>query len=240
MLTGCRRRGVTRLVLAAIPASFWLLNISAPALADDASTGPEGIRSNRLTALGLTGNGVAIGQVEGNRVALPGFDTEVANPNVFANPTVTPTAVFNGAAAPTAGSGAELSTFRPSPDHAEEVAGVMIAKGNGAPASVSPDALLYSARTNPNTQSGFALASQNLITQAAKAGTPLRATNYSYGFPTDNGNSRLNNTDLLTQFVDWSTRTANDLYVLAGGENFHDPVDALDANPVPNDAFGRP
>ena len=237
MPTLCRRRGATRLLLAAILGSFWVFNISGPALADDDSTGPDGIRSNRLTVLGLTGSGVAIGQVEGNRVALPGFDTLAANPNVYANPTVRPTVVFNGAAAPTAGSGAELSTFRPSPDHAEEVAGVMIATGNGAPRSVAPDARLYSARTNPNSQPGFALASQNLITQAAKAGTPLRATNYSYGFPTDNENGRLNNTDLLTQLVDWSTRIANDLYVIAGGENLRNPVDALDANPVPNDAF---
>jgi Subtilase family len=235
MPTGCRGRGVTRWVLAAIVSCFWVLNISGLALADDASTGPTGIRSNRLTVLGLTGAGQAIGQVEGGRAALPGFDTMAANPALFANPTVTPTAVFNGAAAPTAGSAVQLTAL-PTRDHAEQVAGEMIAKGNGAPASVSPDALLYSARTDPNSQSGFALASQNLITQAANAGTPLRATNYSFGFPTANANGRLNGTDLLTQFVDWSTRTANDLYVLAGGENFNTPI-RIDSDPVPNDAF---
>lgn len=86
-----------------------------PGWADDASTGINGIHSQ---GLGLTGRGIAIGQVEPERPGLPGFDDAA-----HSNPTVIPAGVFvrNGPAI------ANSNTS----NHAEQVAGVMIAGGQG-------------------------------------------------------------------------------------------------------------
>jgi Subtilase family len=182
------------------------------ARADNASTGAGGIRSQ---GLGLDGTGVSIGQVEPSRpgVPPPGLDN-AAN----SNPTVTPAGVFvrNGAAV------ANMNTA----NHAESVAGVMIATGVGAPTSVAPGASLFAsadAGVGPNFDPASALAAQQVALQGA------RAINMSFGNPLFGGNT-LNGNSLLTQMVDWSGRTHNSLYVVAGNEG-------AGGIPVPSDNF---
>jgi hypothetical protein len=187
------------------------LAVGDPTRADDTSAGINGIHSQ---GLGLTGKGIAIGQVEPGRPGLPGFDN-AANSNA----TVTPAGVFirDGAAV------ANMNTRK----HAEQVAGVMIARGAGAPTSVAPGASLYSsafvtAGTDPGYQHAM-LAMQQVALQGA------RAINDSWGKPLVAG-ATLNGNSLLTQGTDWLARNNNTLIVVAGNEG-------AGGIPVPTDNY---
>lgn len=180
------------------------------ALGDNLSTGANGIRSQ---GLGLDGSGAKIGQVEPNRPGRPGFDN-AAN----SNPQVTPAGVFVRDQAAVANANTD--------NHAENVAGVMIAKGVGAPTSVAPGASLYSSADNgvgPNFDPFSILAAQKVAQQG------VRAINMSFGNPLA-GTNTLNGESLLTQFVDWSARVHNVLYVVAGNEG-------KGGIPVPSDNY---
>lgn len=105
-------------------------------------------------------------------------------------------------------------------NHAEGVAGVMISKdqaGTGGSAGVAPTAFLFSGMFGSG-QNNAALADQNIIQQAAAVQHPIVATNFSFGSSQGAGYT-YNGTALLTEYVDWSARVNNVLYVVSGNEN---------------------
>jgi len=255
-----------------------LILMARPAVADDASVGPNGINA---LATGLSGNGVGIGQIELGRPGQGFVDGQG-----FVNNSVLPFQVYNGTGAATAneplgtvvGVTTQFSqiytitgaTTGPGPDtfevitdslgaipagttinsatntkitmsaaatastpgaqndsltysgidnHAEGVAGVMVSKdqvGTGGSAGVAPTAFLFSAMFGSG-QSNAALADQNVIQQAAAVQHPIMATNFSFGSSQGAGYA-YDGSALLTEYVDWSARVNNVLYVVSGNE----------------------
>jgi len=177
------------------------------------SIGPNGINS---ASLGLTGAGIAIGQVEPGRPGMMGFDTD----SMCCNSTINPTAVFRRDQNATPD-----DSLRP---HSLWVSGVMISTDPIAQ-GVATGAALYSSATD-NTSSLVpehdivAISMQRIATAA-----DVRAINYSAGRILDTEET-LDGNSLLTQFVDWSAREHDTLYVIAGNEG---PPDF----PVPTDNF---
>ncbi len=172
-----------------------------PATLDD-TNGKDGIDSRELLKLGLTGKGIAIGQVEGGRPGKPGFDN-AANSNLI----VQPKEVF--VQDKPAKANENTATHE---GHATMVAGVMIAKADTG-AGVAPNALLYASATDASTQAETALSAQYVILQS---GEKVRAINFSFGQKPE-GADKPNGNSLLTQFVDWSARQHNVLYVKSRG-----------------------
>ncbi len=202
--------------------------------ASSVTIGPDGINSNGLTLVSgtaLTGAGIGIGQVElerpGKRLADGGFDNAV-NSNMY----IVPADVF----VRTTG-GAGIANMNTSP-HAQQVAGVIISTdttdpdGAGplvAPTGVAIDANLYSSATNPvgpNFDAEAAITTQYIAT---RNGGDIRAINLSF----QNGRTGLNDgNQLYTQFIDWSAKEHNVLYV-AAGKNSTSPA----GNSIPTDNF---
>ncbi len=176
-----------------------------------ANVGPEGIDS---LATELDGSGVLIGQAEIRRSGKAGYDSDN-----FSSSNTVPTGVYfqnNGGMA--------------SPDsfldqHATLVAQQMV--GTGIPSGVAPEAALHSIGISDiNDDSQVALALNRL---ALLSSGLVKAINLSfYGlmgeFDDPDGNSH------FTQFVDWSARQHDVLYVVAWGnitspDEFRKPVD---------------
>lgn len=178
-----------------------LIGSSTLVSADPISIGASGINASVLMPA-LSGRGIGIGQVEPERPGLPGFDGAV---NI--NTRVTPAAVFKDAGAPVANGNVS--------NHAEGVAGIMIGTGAGAMVGLAPKASLFSAAVTGPIQTGDALATQNVAHQNSG---DVRAINLSYGVRPAGGNGVTNGNDLFTQFVDWSARRDDVLYVVAGNE----------------------
>ena len=190
------------------------------ACASSVSIGPDGIDS---AGLGLTGAGIAIGQVEISRPGFPGTDSP-ANSNTQ----VVPTDVFlrDGAATPNSTIGS----------HAEKVASVMISQDTvdsdsdgESPVGVAIDAELYSSATNVPVLPGQPEAALSAQHVATRNGGDVRAINLSFGENTVGG-AVLDGNSLLTQFVDWSANEHETLYVVAGNEG-------SGGIPVPTDNF---
>lgn len=187
------------LILATTPAA-WM------AWGDQASTGVQGIHARGLRAPDgstLTGAGIAIGQVEPNRPGKPGFDDPA-----FSHPDVKPKGVF--AQSSPAAKNAYTS------DHAEMVAGVMIA-GGALFAGVAPGADLYAgadAASGPFYDPESALTAQHI---ALQNGGDVRAINISFGNPLMAGVPH-DGSALFSRFVDWSARVHDTLYVAAGDQ----------------------
>ena len=173
------------------------------------SRGDAGIQAERLqqSPYDLLGRKVGIGQVEIGRPARYGFDRSAGSPAVL------PMLTFN--------------VDRPSmPDdaldgHAQNVAGVAIGRSKIAP-GVAPGAKLYAAATGyggaGNGQGQECLASQHV---ALQNGGDVRAINFSFGEPLSQDNridARLDGQSLLTQCIDWSARTHDVLYIIAGNQ----------------------
>ena len=183
--------------------------------------GAKGIDS---VATVLDGTGSSIGQVEGGRPGLPGYDTDANCCNSF----VVPVAVFAQDRDATANEGLDP----PTNDHSLWVASVMISKqttispiGSSPPIGVAPQAELFSSAfiVQPvgNLQEDAAISAQAL--------TPtVFATNMSFGLPTDG--FLLDGSSTLTSFVDWSTVAQEVLYVVAGNE-------LGSSGPVPTDNY---
>ncbi|MEM8777483.1 MAG: S8 family serine peptidase [Cyanobacteria bacterium P01_G01_bin.49] len=169
------------------------------------STGLNGINSR---GLGLTGTGIGIGQVEVERPGKPGFDNPAKS-----HPNVKPTEVFlqNGKAI----KNQNIEGFDPK-GHATRVASVMISDHKNTHRGVAPGASLYSSAFVPlgNGQAEVALSAQHV---AQQRGGDVRAINFSFGGRLP-GTDTLNGNSLLTQFVDWSARQHDTLYVIAGNE----------------------
>jgi len=179
------------------------LTVGRLAFADGPSTAATGINSQ---GLGLTGSGIAIGQIE------PGRPGRAANPPgdnaTNTHPNVKPAGVFlrDGAAV----------TNGNIDNHAERVAGVMIST-HGTHKGVAPGASLYSSADNgvaPNFDQTSAISAQYIATLN---GGNVRAINMSFGNDLE-GSNILDGNSLLTQFVDWSAAEHDVLYVIAGNE----------------------
>src|SRR5262245_37873292 len=113
------------LALALLPC---LLMSSLATWAAEDATGPNGVNSD---VTGFTGFGVNVGQLEGTRPGLPGFDNAQNS-----HPDVTPAGVYQLTFGATANRGID--------DHPENVAGLIIS-GNANVNGVAPGANLYSA-----------------------------------------------------------------------------------------------
>lgn len=181
-----------------------------PGMALSLSVGPEGIDALRLhgAPYGLTGQKIAIGQVEIGRPSLFGIDKvayeamPVAVRQVF---------YLDG----------QVVADDYVDGHAANVAGVMISQDKLRP-GVAPGATLYSAAVGPlidrSGQPEECLASQHV---ALQNGGDVRAINFSFGEPLSRDprpNPVLDGNALLTQCIDWSQRVHDVLYVVAGNQ----------------------
>jgi subtilisin family serine protease len=206
----------------------WMLSVAITLLATPVSRaseetlGPNGINS---LVTGLNGSGVPIGQVEDDRPGVHGYDTAAD----CCNQHVVPAGVF--VQDRTANVNESIH------EHALWVASVMISKqiavdpdtGMSPPIGVAQEADLFSAAfveniLDPDLQEDAAIASQHLA-----SGT--WAINMSFGLALDG--VQLDGSSLLTQFIDWSTRRHEVLYVVAGARDDQGPP----GGPVPTDNY---
>lgn len=196
--------------------------LSLPALATLLSSiGEAGIDAQRLHAdpYRLTGDKIAIGQVEIGRPGQFGLDKGVS-----ANSSVVVKQVFFRDGLAIANDNVD--------QHAANVAGVMISADKALP-GVAPDARLYSAAVGFIQRSGQpeeCLSSQHV---AMQNGGDVRAINFSFGETLTQDprpNPVLDGNALLTQCVDWSARVHNVLYVIAGNQG-------RGGIPIPTDNF---
>lgn len=189
--------------------------------ASQESIGPNGIHSN---VLNLTGNGVAIGQLELGRPGDPNFDTDMA----LFNSTVEPEMVFRRGLL---GFDASADNVLEVSAHAVEVAGIMIST-DAIATGVAPGAALYSVAGNFTSTGGVELIYQDAAVSAnhlaTLPGKNLRAINMS--FNVSSGSDNADGNSLLTSFVDWSASTHDILYVTSGFE-------AGASGPLPSDNF---
>jgi hypothetical protein len=192
-----------------------------PALASPASIGETGIDAQKLhePPYNLIGRKIAIGQVEIGRPGLFGIDKSVSW-----NPAIALERVF----------------FRDGPakvntdvdSHAGMVAGVMISGDKTLP-GVAPGARLYSSASGSPVEGGQpeeCLSAQHV---ALQNGGDVRAINFSFGEPLQRDprpEATLDGNALLTQCIDWSARTHDVLYVIAGNQG-------SGGIPIPTDNF---
>nr|WP_315871065.1 S8 family serine peptidase [Trichocoleus desertorum] len=188
------------LSITVLPASF---QGTAPSL------GELGIDAYRLQAppYNLTGNKIAIGQVEIGRPGKFGVDKAVSQSWAIAL-----LRVF----------------FRDGPakgnahvdSHAQNVASIMVS-ADPAMRGIAPQARLYSSAVgllNRNGQAEECLSAQHI---AQQNGGDIRAINFSFGESLRQDprpRARLDGNALLTLCLDWSTRVHDVLYVVAGNQ----------------------
>ncbi len=182
------------------------------ASASSVTVGSDGINSK---VLGLTGQSVAIGMVEGSRPGKNGYDTDPNNHH----DQITPAQVYNG----TIISVPNDSTVGP---HATQVAGVMIATAtpDASVEGVASEAQLHAAGIAFGGGTNHDDAASALNGVAKRASNNVRAINMSFGFHDGNPDGR----STITQFVDWSASHQDVLYVAAyddaeflPGDNFN-------------------
>lgn len=184
---------------------------SIPVLALSVSVGADGIDARRLHAnpYNLTGKKIAIGQVEGGRPGLFGFDKLAISNNPV---TVTQVLQLDGAAI--------ADEFVDS--HANNVASVIISRDKQL-VGVAPDATLFSASLGP-LSSDFSGQPQECITTqhiAMRNSGDVRAINFSFGEPLTSDprpSASLDGNSLITQCIDWSSIVHDALYVIAGNQ----------------------
>ena len=187
-----------------------LATLSLPVLALTESVGAEGIDALRLhlAPYNLTGNKIAIGQVEIGRPSQFGLD-KVASETL---PVVVRRVLL-------------LDVWAVADEyvdgHAGNVASVMISQDK-LNMGVAPEAVLYSAAVGQlegrSAQPEECLASQAV---ALQNGGDVRAINFSFGEPLvrdPRPNPVLDGNALLTQCIDWSSRVHGALYVIAGNQ----------------------
>ena len=211
------------------------LVLAASAQASTDTIGPNGINS---VALGLTGAGVVIGQVEQAR---PG-DVDIGDDPNHSNTTTDPAGVFEQ----------DNPGVPPDDDevrnHAQEVAGVIISSDatdgvgvdihgnpltNGiAPTGVAMGASLYSsAYITTGVSPGYDHAILTFQFVATRPG--MRAVNHSWGKPTADPNNTgpSDGNSQLTLALDWSASQHDVLHLVAGNQG---PMANL---PIPKDNF---
>jgi hypothetical protein len=187
-----------------------LSTLTTPILASPISIGEAGIDALRLHAppYNLRGHKIAIGQVEIGRPGLFGVDKAVSW-----NPAIALERVFyrdRPAKADT-----DVDT------HAAMVAGVMVSKDKTLP-GVAPGARLYASAVGSPIRSGQpeeCLSSQHVALQNSG---DVRAINFSFGESLQRdargSQAALDGNALLTKCIDWSARTHDVLYVIAGNQ----------------------
>ncbi len=200
--------------------------------ASQVSTGPGGIHSS---GLGLTGNGVGIGQVDVGRPGDPAspngmpFDTAANLINTFILPaevfytTVDPVSgAPNFTATANAASEIELDAQGNVTPHSTLVAGVMISRdttvvNSDTAVGVAPQANLFATGLisvpTQNVHDVLSVAAQHIAT---RDGGNIHAINLSFGLPL--ASQLPDGTSLFSSFVDWSARVHDVLYVTAGPE----------------------
>jgi hypothetical protein len=193
-----------------------------PVWALSTSVGRDGIDALRLhqAPYELTGEKIAIGQVEIGRPSLFGLD-KVATPDL----PVKVGRVF-------------WLDQQPNPNqyvdgHAANVASVMASQDKRS-TGVPPNALLYAAAVGPirdrSGQPEECFASQQV---ALSNGGDVRSINFSFGESLGRDprpNPVLDGNALLTQCIDWSQRVHDVLYVIAGNQG-------SGGIPIPTDNF---
>ncbi len=203
---------------------FGALLLATHAEASENSIGPGGINS---AGLGLTGNGISIGQVELERPGDPDIDDDgilfevgVDDDGSHSNSFTDPKAVFieDDINPPTPNNDAELLDPNDFSAHATWVAGVMISSDVLAP-GVAPGADLYASAgfimpsATPPLLERLSLTSQFI---ALQDNDDVRAINISLLVAMDSGS--LDGNNFLTKFIDWSAAVHETLYVTAGYE----------------------
>jgi len=184
--------------------------VGVPALALSVSVGSAGIDALRLhdAPYFLTGQKIAIGQVEIGRPGVFGLDKVVhentpidVNRVFYLDDPADPNQYVDG--------------------HAANVASVMVSQDK-ALTGVAPNASLFSAAVGPirgrSAQPDECLASQRV---ALSNGGDVRAMNFSFGEPLRRDprpNPVLDGNALLTKCIDWSERVHDILYVVAGNQ----------------------
>jgi hypothetical protein len=180
----------------AITVVIVLILVASTCKADQDSIGPNGIKASLLN---LTGEGIAIGQVERLRPGIPGVD------DPFAHEDVIPAAVFRlDGAANSADAG----------EHAIRVAGVMISKDAGQVKGVAPDSDLYASAYIIDGGTGEEKL-RSIEHVASRNNGDVRAINHSYNVP-PNGLEEADGFSYLTLGIDWSAAAHNTLHVVAG------------------------
>ncbi|WP_428308023.1 S8 family serine peptidase [Lacipirellula sp.] len=209
------------------------LAIASNAMGSEFTTGPNGINSR---ALGLTGAGVAIGQVESGRPGMPMKNGMPFDAATWVNSQVQPANVYAGTSEDTANSAHVIyAPLEPEEQreglHATQVAGVMIANASTPSLQgVAPGASLYSSAINGapvglSADQRFAMSANRLATHPSD----VRIINVSAGRSVENFLQETDGNQHATQFVDWSTSEHDVLYVIGGAEAA--PVD------IPQDNF---
>ncbi|HBE18426.1 MAG TPA: peptidase S8 and S53 subtilisin kexin sedolisin [Cyanobacteria bacterium UBA11149] len=201
---------------------IWSVAISSTATplmaspTSSSSVGEAGVDVLRLHAspYNLIGRKIAIGQVEIGRPGFFGLDKAVS--------------WRAGMNSPAGGIAIERVFYRNEPakpdtdvdSHAGMVAGVMVSRDKTLP-GVAPGARLYSSAVGSPEMSGQAeecLSSQYI---AGQNGGDVRAINFSFGESLQRDGREeaiLDGNALLTQCIDWSSRTQDVLYVIAGNQ----------------------
>jgi hypothetical protein len=202
-----------------------LSTVPSPTWASVDSNGPNGINSS---ALSLTGNGVAIGQVELGRPGSKNFDTNPLSGPLY-HTAVTPADVFrrhpqnlNFVANPDNGN--EITA------HAVQIAGLIISTDETA-RGVSPEADLFSigiVPTGPTIADVYAQTAISAQYVATRMGGDIPAINMSLAVGP--GTASPDGDSILSQFIDWSSVAHDVLYVVAGYENGQ-------PGPIPSDNF---
>lgn len=186
------------------------VGVSMPVWALSTSVGSGGIDALRLHGAPyfLTGNKIAIGQVEIGRPSQFGLD-KVANADL----PIKVGRVF-------------YLDQQPDPNqyvdgHAANVASVMVSQDKTL-TGVAPDAILYAAAIGPirgrSGQPEECFASQQV---ALSNGGDVRAINFSFGESLSRDprpDAVLDGNALLTRCIDWSQRIHDVLYVIAGNQ----------------------
>ncbi|MFQ4135690.1 S8 family serine peptidase [Nodosilinea sp. PGN35] len=199
-----------------------LVPLALPVLALTESVGSQGIDARRLhdAPYSLTGDKIAIGQVEIGRPSQFGLD-KVASETLPV--VVRRVLVLDG--------WARADEYVDG--HAANVASVMISQDK-LRTGVAPEALLYSGAvgrlSDRSAQPEECLAAQSV---ALQNGGDVRAINFSFGEPLGRDprpNPVLDGNALLTQCIDWSSRTHGALYVIAGNQG-------SGGIPIPTDNF---
>jgi hypothetical protein len=199
-----------------------VLALALPVLALTESVGPGGIDARRLHAApyNLTGDKIALGQVEIGRPSQFGLD-KVASERLPV--VVRRVLLLDGWAV----------ADQYVDGHAANVASVMISQDKTR-TGVAPDAALYSGAIGPlgdrTAQPEECLAAQAV---ALQNGGDVRAINFSFGEPLGRDprpDAVLDGNALLTQCIDWSSRVHGALYVIAGNQG-------QGGIPIPTDNF---
>ena len=181
-----------------------LSTISTFVYADSDSIGANGINSSVLT--GLSGNNVRIGQVELGRTGGANFDTTAINHH----DQIEIAQAYEDSGTDTANNTSNIA------EHPTAVAGVMVAMPGNSLDGVAPNAELHAAAGPPvlgQISRGHAAA----MNQLARI-NGMRAINASFGFGL-NFPDNPDGENFMSQFVDWSAKKDEVLYVVAGNES---------------------